>query len=109
MKEIAYQLVEGDLWPFGIEHEPPSVAGYCRHTDVDTNDHVAEEEPLRDERLATAAWWHAHDRMIRRIEAESSCRQAISDKVNPEQLYGYQGLWHAKQNGEEDADYFTDV
>ena len=69
-----HELVKRYLWTSRIENEPPCVTEDGRTSDVHTNDHVAEEQPFADERLAAVSWWHSHDGMVRGVESECGCR-----------------------------------
>ena len=78
-----HELVKRYLWASGIENKPPRVTKDGRTSNVQTNDHVAEEQPLADERLAAVSWWHSHDGMVRGVESKCGCRQTVRYQVNP--------------------------
>lgn len=67
----AYKLVVRDLRSSLIEHEPPGVTEHGRRTNVGTDNHVAEEEPARDEGLLGGTGRATHDAVVGRVEAES--------------------------------------
>ena len=90
-----HELVKRYLGASRIENKPPRVTKDGRTSDVQANDHVAEEQPLAYERLAAVSWWYSHDGMVRRVESEGGCRQTVRYQVNPQQLYGNQCFWHA--------------
>lgn len=94
-RDVAYQLVEGDLRTLRVKHEPPGVAEYGGAADVGSNDHVSEEEPAADERLSAVSGGHSHNRVVGRIEAESGSGKTVGDQVHPEQLNWDESLGHA--------------
>ena len=62
--------MEGDLRALFIKHEPPSITKDGCAADVDTNHHIAEEEPASNKGLTTISGRNSHDRMICGIEAQ---------------------------------------
>lgn len=74
-----YQLKECHLWAITVVHEPPRSSTDSRKPDVDTNTQVAEEEPGRDKRIRDRAGRFAHDVGVRRVEAEGSSGETVSD------------------------------
>lgn len=101
--------MESDLGSPRVENEPPSVSKDCRTTDIDTNDHVAEEKPRPNERLPAVTGWQAHNSMIGRIEAKRSRRQTIRDKVDPEKLDGNESFRHSEEYSQKDRHNLSDV
>lgn len=87
-KMDTYELIERDLRTPSIQGEPPRIAKYGGDSDVDTNDHVAEEQPFTNERLAAVAWRHPHDRVVWRVETKRSGWQTVGDEVDPKELDG---------------------
>jgi hypothetical protein len=77
------QLVPSYLRPTSIIYEPPGVSSDRGNTNVRPNDHITEKEPLSDQRFPTVSRRDLHYRVIRRIEAESSGRKTIRDKIDP--------------------------
>lgn len=73
------------------------------------NGNVAEEEPGGDERLLGGARWFVHNVQIGWVEAKRGSGQAISDKVDPEELNRNERLGNAECSGEEDGDDLADV
>ena len=69
-----------------IEHKPPGISKDGRTADISTDNHIPEEKPFANKGLAAISWRHTHDRVICWIETQSSCRQTISDEVDPEKL-----------------------
>ena len=78
-----HELVKRYLWTSRVKNKPPRVTKDGRTSDVHTNDHVAEEQPLANERLVAISWWHSHDGMVRGVESECGCRQTVRYQVNP--------------------------
>lgn len=72
------------MWAGTRVHEPPGSRGNGGKANVASNDEIAEEEPARDERVLDVAWRLVHDVYIRRVEAEGSCRETVSDEIDPE-------------------------
>lgn len=70
---------------------------------ITSNGQISEEEPAGDERLFGVAGRFVHDVQVRRVKAQGSCRQAISHKINPQQLDWNQGLRETQNGGKEDA------
>ena len=94
-----HKLEIGYLRAIAIKHKPPGVSRNCSDANVDSNDHVTEEEPFRYQWLSNAPWRNPHNQMIRGIETQCSCRQAVGNQVDPEQLHRDKCLWHAKKDG----------
>lgn len=80
----AYQLVERDLRSTRVINEPPRVSKDSSATNVYSNDHVSEEKPFSDEGFAAISWRNAHDGVVRGIETERCCWQAVCHQVDPE-------------------------
>ena len=59
--KYTHELVKRDLRASGVEDEPPSVSKHSGDTDIDADNHVAEEQPLAYERLAAVSRRHTHD------------------------------------------------
>ena len=60
-------------------------------------------------RAAQSPWRLVHDVDVGRVEPESSGRETVSDKVDPQQLDWNERLWQAKCGSEEDAHDLSDV
>ena len=84
MQMVAHKLVEGDLRATGVEHEPPRIAGDRRKANVRADNHVPEEQPLANDRLAAVPGRDTHDAVVWWVEAESSRRQTVRNQVHPE-------------------------
>ena len=69
-----------------IEYEPPCIPEDGRAANVDSDDHVTEEEPLANKWLTAVPWWNTHNGVVRGVETERSGGQAVSNKVDPEKL-----------------------
>jgi len=82
-----------------VHSEPPGGSTDRRRSDVAADRHVAEEEPVADERLPGAARRLVHDLEVGRIEAESGGWETVRNQVDPEQLDGDQSFRHAKGCG----------
>ena len=80
------QLVEGDLRPSTVQHEPPGCCSNSGHTHIYPNDEVAEEEPTGDQWVLDGAGRLVHDVYLWRVEAQGCGWETVSDKVDPEQL-----------------------
>ena len=106
---MTYQLPERDLWPALVEHEIPGIPAHCRDTDVRADDHVAEKQPAADQCLVPLPRRPAHDIVVRRVEAERSSGQTISDEVDPQQLHRDQRLGHAERRSQEDGNDLANV
>ena len=104
-----YELMERNLRATRVEHEPPRVAGDGRDTDIRPDNHVPEEQPLANDRLAAVPGRDTHDAVVWWVEAESSRRQTVRNQVHPEQLYRNERFGHAEQHRQEDADDLADV
>lgn len=57
IKAKTYELIESDLGTSGIEHEPPCVSKHRRTPHINTDNHVAEEQPLANEWLTAVSRW----------------------------------------------------
>ena len=79
----AHELVKRYLWTSSIENKPPGITKDSRTSNIDTNDHVAEEQPLADEWFTAVSWWYSHDGMIRRVESECGGWQTVRYQVDP--------------------------
>ena len=99
-----YQLVVVELGSLLVPGEPPCGRAHGRRPHVHPDGHVAEEEPVADERLLGVPRRLVHDVEVGRVEAERGGRQAVSDEVDPEQLDGDERLGHAQGGSQEDAD-----
>ena len=84
--------------------EPPRRRADSRRSDVATDRHVAEEEPVADKRFLGAAWRLVHDLEVGRVEAERGRRETVRHQVDPEQLDRDESLRHAERSSQEDAD-----
>ena len=91
------------MWAALIEHEPPGVTRDRGDADVCADNHVAEEQPLANKRLAAVSGWNPHNRVVRRVEAQSCSRQTVRDKVNPQELDRNQSFRHSQQDRKENA------
>jgi len=101
--ELTDQLVVVELRSTVVHGEPPGSRADRRRADIAADGHVAEEEPVADERLPGAAWWLVHDLQVGRVEAESRGRQSVRHQVHPQQLDWDEGLGHAERSRQEDA------
>lgn len=70
---------------------------------------IPEEQPSRDQTLISLTGWFVHDVEIRWVETKGSSGQTVSDKVDPQQLYGDQSFRETQGSSQEDGDYFTNV
>ena len=104
-RDATDQLVVVELRSAVVYGEPPGGRAYRRSTDVAADRHVAEEEPVADERLPGAARRLVHDLQVGRVEAERGRRQPVGDQVHPEQLDRDQSFGHAERRRQEDADH----
>ena len=104
-----YELVEGNLGSFGVHSEPPGIPGNSSDTDVDSNNHVTEEQPFTNQRFTAVSWRNPHDAVIGRVETESGSGETVCNQVDPEELDGNESFRHAQEDGQEDTDDFTDV
>ena len=68
-----------------------------------SNSHVSEEQPTSDETFLRITWWLLHNVKVRWVEAESCCRETVSDQVDPQQLYWDQSFWDTKSGCQEDT------
>ena len=100
---MTYQLVVVQLWALLVRGEPPGGSTDGGGADITADSHVTEEEPAADEGLSRATRRLLHDVQIGWVEAEGGGGQAIRDQVNPEQLYGDQGLGHSQGSRQEDT------
>ena len=98
------QLVVVELRSAIVHCEPPSGGADCRCSDIATDRHVAEEEPVANERFPGAAWRLVHDLQVRRVEAERGGWQAVCYQIDPEQLDGDQSFGHTQSGSQEDTD-----
>jgi len=80
------ELMERDLRSTFVEDEPPSIAENGSTTDIDADDHVTEEEPFANQWLSAVPWGYSHNAVVWRVEAQSSCGETVSDKIDPEKL-----------------------
>ena len=101
--------MERNLRSLGIEHEPPGIPKYSRAANVDTNDHVAKEQPRTDEWFTTVPRRQAHDGVVGRVEAESCRRKTVRDEVDPQKLNRDESLGHSKKDSQEDRNNLSDV
>jgi hypothetical protein len=104
-----YQLPESDVGPLGVVDKPPDVTKYGGSADINTDNHVAEQQPTADESLVTAAGRALHNVMVWRVERQSSGGKTIGDKVNPQELDRNQSLGHAQGSSQEDRHDLSDV
>ena len=98
-----YQLVVVELWSAFVLSKPPGGSTDSGGSDVSTNSHVTEEQPVADEGLFAATWWLVHDLEIWWVEAESGGWKTVSDKVDPEQLNWDESLRHTHGSSQEDT------
>ena len=103
------KLPEGHLGTGGVQEEPVGRGTNGGSTNIDTNDHVSEEQPGSDEGLVGSPGWFVHDVEVGGVEGESSGGQAVSDEVHPQQLDGDQSLGEAESGGQENTDNLADV
>jgi hypothetical protein len=64
-----------DLRSTFVKHEPPSVTKHGRHTDVDPDNHVSEEQPGSDKGFPSVSRRRLHDHVIGRVETERGGRK----------------------------------
>ena len=76
-------MVERDLRSARIEYEPPCIPEDGRAANVDSDDHVTEEEPLANKWLTAISRRKTHDRMVRWVKTEGGGRKTIRYEVNP--------------------------
>ena len=72
------------FFTFSIIHKPPKESKYSPESNVQSNRHIAKENPSRNENIIFSAWWLCHDVCIWSIEAQCCCRQAIGYEVHPQ-------------------------
>ncbi len=87
----------------------PSISEHSSDTNIDADDHVTEEQPLTDERLAAVSRRYTHDRVVGRVKAECSGGKTVGDEVDPEELDRDERLGHAEEHGEEDRDDLANI
>merc|ERR1719483_896572 len=95
------ELVPAHLGSGGVIQKPIGGATDSGNTDVDTNHHVTEKQPLCDQSLFGGPWWFVHDVQVRGVEPEGGGGQAIGDQVDPQKLYGNQSLGQTKSGSQE--------
>ena len=104
-----YELVEGNLGSLGVHSEPPGVSSDSSDTDIDSNNHVTEEQPFTNQGFTAVSWRNCHDTVIGRVETESGSGETVRNQVDPKKLDGNESFRHAQEDGQEDTDDFTDV
>jgi len=102
-------LVVVELRSLLIVSEPPGSSTDSRSSDVSSDGHITEKQPRADEGLSGVTWWLVHDLEIWGVESEGGGGQTICDEVDPEKLYGDEGLWHTESGCQEDTDDLTNV
>jgi hypothetical protein len=70
-----HKLMPSDLRSTFVKHEPPSVTKHGRHTDVDSDDHVSEEQPRSDKGFPSVSGRRLHDHVVGRVETERGGRK----------------------------------
>lgn len=103
------QLVVVEHGAGRVVHEPVGSGEHGGETYVDSDGHVPEEEPSRDEALVGPTGRLVHDVEIGGVEAEGGGGEAVSHEVHPQQLHGDQGFGEAKSGGQENGNNFSDV
>mmetsp|Transcript_38300 Transcript_38300/g.81772 ORF Transcript_38300/g.81772 Transcript_38300/m.81772 type:complete len:274 (-) Transcript_38300:2083-2904(-) len=88
---------------------PVGEDAHTGESNVDANDHVAEEDPGGDEAVVGASGKLLHDVRIRGVESQRRGWGSISDEVNPEELHRDESLWQAQRGREEDGSDLPDV
>ena len=104
-----YELVEGNLGSLGVHSEPPGISSDSSDTNIDSDNHVTEEQPFTNQGFTAVSWRNPHDAVIGRVETESGRGQTVGDKVDPKELYRDQRFRHAEQHGQEYADDFSNI
>ena len=83
------KLLEGDkgvtITSLSVAVPPHKDSNGCK-TDVHTNDHVAEEDPVGDEVVIALSGRLLHNVTVGWVEGECGSRGSISDQVDPEEL-----------------------
>lgn len=94
----------------GLGHGiPPDEDSDGSATDIHTDDHVSEEDPLGDEVVVALSRLLSHDVRIGWIERQGGSRGTICNQVYPEKLDGVESLRDTKHGSEEDGCNFSDV
>mmetsp|Transcript_9492 Transcript_9492/g.19197 ORF Transcript_9492/g.19197 Transcript_9492/m.19197 type:complete len:511 (+) Transcript_9492:483-2015(+) len=92
-----------------VPHVPIDEDADGGEADVNADDHVAEEDPRRDELIVGVARRLLHDVGVGRVEAERGGGRPIGDEVDPEQLQRDEALRQSEQRGDEDGGHLADV
>ena len=88
-------------------HEPPGCCGDSGEPNVSTNHKIAEEEPAGDEGVFDVSRGLIHDVDIRGIKAEGRGREAVGDKVDPEELDRNESFRQTEGGRQEDTVRYT--
>lgn len=78
-------------------------------TDIQTNDHVSEEDPAGDEVLVSLTWLLLHHVLVWGVEAEGRGWEAISHQVDPQKLHRVETFWNAQERGKEDRSHLANI
>jgi hypothetical protein len=70
-----HELMPSDLRSAFVKHEPPSVTKHGRHTNIDSDDHVSEEQPRSDKGFPSVSGRRLHDHVVGRVETERGGRK----------------------------------
>mmetsp|Transcript_83071 Transcript_83071/g.114704 ORF Transcript_83071/g.114704 Transcript_83071/m.114704 type:complete len:260 (+) Transcript_83071:530-1309(+) len=78
-------------------------------TNIHTNDHIADKDPVADQVLVVRSRFLLHDVSVGRVKTESSGRGAISDQVNPQKLDRVESFRDTEHGSNEDGSDLTNV
>mmetsp|Transcript_5320 Transcript_5320/g.10923 ORF Transcript_5320/g.10923 Transcript_5320/m.10923 type:complete len:562 (-) Transcript_5320:1568-3253(-) len=105
----------GELLPRDIgvvswmEDVPIRKDSHACETDVDSDDHVAEEYPRSNETVVRTTREFFHDIRVRGIESQSRGGRSVRDEIDPQQLHGNQSLGKAQCRRKENGRHLSDV
>mmetsp|Transcript_61664 Transcript_61664/g.161995 ORF Transcript_61664/g.161995 Transcript_61664/m.161995 type:complete len:634 (-) Transcript_61664:1176-3077(-) len=92
-----------------VEDVPPDEDPDGGEADVQADDHVAEEDPTRDEIVILAPGRLGHHVEVGWVKAERGRREAVGHQIHPEQLNRREALGNAQGGREEDGRHLADV
>mmetsp|Transcript_23970 Transcript_23970/g.52460 ORF Transcript_23970/g.52460 Transcript_23970/m.52460 type:complete len:217 (-) Transcript_23970:1977-2627(-) len=76
---------------------------------VQTNDHVSEKDPIRNEGIVSSTWWLEHNVRIGWVKAEGGSGWTVRDQVDPEKLHGNESLRTSNRRGQKDGNDLSNV
>mmetsp|Transcript_8199 Transcript_8199/g.20312 ORF Transcript_8199/g.20312 Transcript_8199/m.20312 type:complete len:249 (-) Transcript_8199:2161-2907(-) len=80
-----------------------------RKSHVQTNDHVPEKDPVRDEGIVLSTRRLEHDVGVGRVETEGGGGGTVRNEVDPEQLHGNKSLRASNGRGQKDGKDLSNV